>query len=603
MRQSILRALGAGALCAVFAGCQESVAPLDISGQPAVVILVSGNNQADVPGKTLVQPLVVIVTDADGKPSPAVQIVWTVTGGTITPAIDSTDESGQSTAIWTLPGQPGNYVATATASGVGSVTFSAIATAPFTVVRTSVQFQVGTAGTLLAQPLVITVFDVAGRPFPNARVEWTVTGGTVTPPVDFTDEFGVSSVTWLLPPQPGRYTATATVSGAGSVIFNTEARPLGSPLVFRYLDAGSYHSCGIATNENLYCWGYNGDGQLGPGQPVGESFAFPNLIPDLESFRLVSGGRYHSCGVTLSGQVACWGKDKDGRLGDREFPPTFQYVQAGYVHTCGLSLSREIWCWGYNGEGELGDGLGAPGSFSATPLLVGNRFEVVTVNGLHSCGIKEDNVAMCWGFNAERQLGTGSLERFIAVPDSVRPVIAFRTDPTVVPPAPDPDFPLPIGPFIAAGYAHTCAISVAGPTYCWGLNENGQLGTGNRISSSAPAVVSSGVQFVRITSGQSHTCGLTAAGAAYCWGDNTFGQIGDGTKSTPGSDNNDRLVPTPVAGGLIFAYLKAGELHTCGVTTTGVAYCWGDNEYGQIGNGDIGEKKESLSPSKVAFQP
>jgi alpha-tubulin suppressor-like RCC1 family protein len=97
---------------------------------------------------------------------------------------------------------------------------------------------------------------------------------------------------------------------------------------------------------------------------------------------------------------------------------------------------------------------------------------------------------------------------------------------------------------------------------------------------------------VRITAGQSHTCGLTAAFTAYCWGDNTFGQLGDGTTT-------DRLTPTAVGGGLTFAYLKAGDLSTCGVTTTGVGYCWGDNEYGQLGNGG---HTAALLPTKIAFQ-
>ena len=99
--------------------------------------------------------------------------------------------------------------------------------------------------------------------------------------------------------------------------------------------------------------------------------------------------------------------------------------------------------------------------------------------------------------------------------------------------------------------------------------------------------------FVALTAGVRHTCGLSAAGAAFCWGDNTFGQLGDGTTT-------DRLTPTAVSGSLAFAYIKAGDLFTCGITSTGVAYCWGDNEYGQLGDGSTTPR--SL-PVKVAFQP
>ena len=80
---------------------------------------------------------------------------------------------------------------------------------------------------------------------------------------------------------------------------------------------------------------------------------------------------------------------------------------------------------------------------------------------------------------------------------------------------------------------------------------------------------------------------------AYRWGDNSFGQLGDGSTTI-------RTTPNAVAGGLTFAYVKAGDLSTCGVTTTGVAYCWGDNEYSQLGDGTT---SSSSLPVKVAFQP
>lgn len=535
--------------------------------------------------------------------------------------------------------------------------------------------QVGTAGAALAQALVVEITDDQGNPVPAVPVQWSATAGTISPAIDSTGNDGRSAASWTLPAEPGLYQATATASGLPAITFGAQATPGAGLLVFRYIDAGSYHSCGIATDEQLYCWGYNGDGQLGI--PAGPGKVYPSLVPNVQRFRSVSGGRYHTCGVTLSGGIICWGQNRDNRSlpGD---PVSFQAVQAGLLHTCGLNMSREIWCWGANGEGQVGqpswttvpgirtNGPTPAGSrlialqgFKANQWLpygtvvtqaaflggsrivvrdvqadasglvtvevdaptttgpmpdsssvgvdlatakpgvleelsyVGDMYKTVTTGGLHTCGIKEDGTAWCWGFNAEGQLGTGGVPRVNPFPSRVASQVGFRTDPMVVPPSPDPDFPLPPGPFITAGHAHTCAIGVDNLAYCWGLNENGQLGNGTLASRATPQPVSGGLQMVRITAGQSHTCGLTGTWVAYCWGDNTHGQLGDGTTT-------DRLAPTPVGGGLTFAYLKAGDLSTCGVTTTGVGYCWGNNEYGQIGNGT---RASSALPAKVAFQP
>jgi alpha-tubulin suppressor-like RCC1 family protein len=187
--------------------------------------------------------------------------------------------------------------------------------------------------------------------------------------------------------------------------------------------------------------------------------------------------------------------------------------------------------------------------------------------------------------------------------------------PAVIPAVSSPfNVTLQFAPLVAAGNAHTCAVTTKG-TYCWGSNSGGQLAgvTGPSGSDSVPQPASGGLSLVAIASKQAHTCGLTAlgdaycwggapllvggghtfvaiaagqshncaitgTGALYCWGSNASGQLGDGTKTF-------RSNPVLVAGGLSFKAVGAGSDFTCALTVAGAAYCWGSNTQGQMGTG------------------
>ena len=138
---------------------------------------------------------------------------------------------------------------------------------------------------------------------------------------------------------------------------------------------------------------------------------------------------------------------------------------------------------------------------------------------------------------------------------------------------------------ISAGYRHTCAVTTSGGLTCWGDNANGQLGDGTIINKKSPTTVptlSSGV--TRVSAGGSHTCALTTGGGLKCWGANNYGQLGDGT-TTP------RKVPTDVQGLTSnVASIAAGNVHTCAVTISGAAKCWGSGTLGSLGDGTATDK-------------
>jgi hypothetical protein len=136
---------------------------------------------------------------------------------------------------------------------------------------------------------------------------------------------------------------------------------------------------------------------------------------------------------------------------------------------------------------------------------------------------------------------------------------------------------------LSAEGSHTCALTTAGAAYCWGGNNAGQLGDGTgggSAFSDFPVAVLGGHTFAVISAGQGHTCGVTATGDAFCWGDNVSGQLGDGNLGM------DSHIPIGVLGGHAFEAINGGGLHTCGVATTGDPFCWGENFSGQLGDGN-----------------
>jgi len=160
---------------------------------------------------------------------------------------------------------------------------------------------------------------------------------------------------------------------------------------------------------------------------------------------------------------------------------------------------------------------------------------------------------------------------------------------------------------IASGLFHTCGLA-AGTIYCWGDNTFGELGEGSTVPDSKPIAIKSSATFLTVAAGGSTTCAIASDARAYCWGDNSTGELGD-PNSRPGHSALPSAVP-----GLTFKSIAVGgntaftdynnsasaEGHTCGITTSGVAYCWGSNAGGELGISSSGPP--SFSPAKVSGQ-
>ena len=243
----------------------------------------------------------------------------------------------------------------------------------------------------------------------------------------------------------------------------------------------------------------------------------------------------------------------------------FDRVTAGRLHSCGWEQDGAVYCWGYNSHGQLGSpggsvvcGDGAPCEFKPVPVAGDLAFRVLAAGDRHTCGIATDGAAWCWGGNEVGQLGRGTAGTAVfPTPQAVTGGHAFTA--------------------VATGEAHSCALTAAGQAYCWGDNDQGQLGDGTSTDRSEPVAVDTDLRFVQIAAGNRHTCGLRETGTVYCWGRNDERQLGDNT-----GRSSARPVPTFPAPAM--ASVSAGEFHTCAITTDGAAYCWGRNNRGQLGD-------------------
>lgn len=186
---------------------------------------------------------------------------------------------------------------------------------------------------------------------------------------------------------------------------------------FDVLSAGLQHTCGIIPGGEAYCWGVNHAGAIGDSSEI-PTFFDPNPVAGGHLFQSIAGADDHTCAITTAGAAYCWGINGDGQLGqDSPFARTypfpvsggivFQTVTAGGNHTCALTPDGTSYCWGRNFEGELGIGTRIS---STTPVAVssGLTFANLTAGATHSCGMADTGDAYCWGWNLVGQLGVGS---------------------------------------------------------------------------------------------------------------------------------------------------------------------------------------------------
>ncbi|PKN59260.1 MAG: hypothetical protein CVU56_01930 [Deltaproteobacteria bacterium HGW-Deltaproteobacteria-14] len=347
------------------------------------------------------------------------------------------------------------------------------------------------------------------------------------------------------------------------------------------VDVAAQHACAARDDGTLWCWGRNTNGALGSGGPLNKLAPWP--IPgSWASIRRAPGTGSHACGLATSGAASCWGLNNNGQLGTAASsgyfgnpaspviggPATWTAVATGGSHSCGLGSGGTLWCWGYNNKGQLGDGTQVA---RAAPGQLAGAWTAVAGGRDFTCGRQADGTLWCWGDNGNKQLGLGAA----AASQVLTPTqVGGATDWAA----------------IAPSQYHACATRSDGTLWCWGYVFGGGIGDGTANTRDAPTQVGATNSWSTVTTGWAHSCAIDAAGALWCWGTNDYAQLGLGNTATP------KLSPTRVGVASDWTAVAGAFQATCGIRAPGTLWCWGRNQYGEVG---VGTQTQQTSPVQV----
>lgn len=567
-------------------------------------ILLSSSSVALVTGETA--QLTATVADVNGTPLTGRTVTWT----TNAPSIATVSSVGLVTGV-----AEGTASITAAAEGKSATASVTVSRAPVATVVLSPATGSVVAGATLQ--LTASVRDSRGNVLSDRPVAWTSSNSAVA---SVSAEGLVSGVA-----QGGPVTISASAEG---IVGSATITVLPPPVATVSLTPQTF-SVGVGASVQLTATLRDGAGNIVTGRPIiwstsnaaAATVSTTGLVTGVAAGGVatitaesegkrgtadvsvtagsspIGAGNFHTCWLQSSGTANCWGSNQYGQLGDgtttdRLSPVvvagglTFASLAPGNFHTCGVTTAGAAHCWGRNPNGQLGTGTttnrstptAVSGGLTFKSIVASGDFisTLQVLNAGHTCALTPAGTAYCWGYGNDGALGDGTATSR-STPTAVTGGLAFV--------------------HLVAGSRSTCGLTEDGSAYCWGFNGKGELGDGTSTRRNAPVAVSGGQKFRQLAAAGGlggHTCGLTASGTAYCWGSNFDGELGDGTTT-------QRLTPVQVSGGLSFSMIAAGgwafAAHSCGLTTLGTAYCWGDNGDGQLGDGSTTSR---LTPQAVA---
>ena len=383
--------------------------------------------------------------------------------------------------------------------------------------------------------------------------------------IDLSDYPGVSSIRY-------EYVLSSTNTEAPSSVIGT----------------GAVHTCGILENGSAMCWGRDANGQLGDGGEAATNIRPSTYIdaPNDVTISQIFAGPFRTCVIFSNDATQCWGFNENGQSGDEStntyksptnsvnFPDgrVAKSIGMGHKHTCAILDNDQLACWGADLHGALGNGE-SNSEDQYLPVIIqtpADRTPIKVEGGVsHTCILMDDGGVMCWGRDNAGQLGNGD------------------SSPTTY--APESDVILPEGRVatdFSLGNEHSCAILDNDSVVCWGMNNYGQLGDNSTTNAKSPTFVHmpNGSKATKISSGSAHTCATIDNGSLYCWGHNKNSRLGIGTSG------GVHKIPMFVSANQSIVEISASAEHTCVLSENGSISCWGRNNYGQLGLGHTSER-------------
>ena len=383
-----------------------------------------------------------------------------------------------------------------------------------------------------------------------------------------------------------------------------------------------YHACALAINQQIKCWGRNngnlgyGDTEE-RGDELNEIGDYLPFVP-IQDIISVSTGRIVTCAYLSSLQVKCWGGNAFGQLGQEStniigndpnelgdyLPPidfgtgvSVSYLHSSYDHSCVITSSNDLKCWGYNESGRLGygdtasrgNGANEMGNYlTAVDLGTSEKARSITLGEEFTCALLVSGYAKCWGKGTSGQLGqedTFTKGNWVNELGDNLP-------------------PIDLGPGLVvskifSGYDHNCALFDDQTVKLWGNNDDGQLGIGSTSDKGddpkemgtylSTSNLGTSRTVLEVCLGESHSCMILDNFELKCFGQGDYGQLGYGDNADRGDGSGemgDNLPNVNVGSGLTSESIHCGKHNTCVIFNDDSFKCWGINGNGQLGQGD-----------------